>query len=131
MTKLSGTSGAHLWSKRFGGNSDNDNVGPAVIDAEGNVVVTGHFSGTTDFGGGALTSAGLQDIFVAKYFGTTGSHAWSKRFGASNDSDSGVGVSVDGSGNTVVTGQFQGTVDFGAGSIIGAGSGDIFLLKLH
>ena len=31
----------------------------------GNVLVTGYFKGTVDFGGGVLTSAGSHDIFLA------------------------------------------------------------------
>jgi hypothetical protein len=83
-----------------------------------------------NFGGGGLVSAGVGDIFVAKYSGADGSHLWSKRFGDTS-ADSGQGVAVDGSGNAVVTGVFNGTVNFGGGGLVSAGSDDIFLLKLR
>ena len=54
--------GKHLWSQRFG------DIGSYAIavDRADNVLVTGSFEGTVDFGGGTLTSAGFSDIFVAK-----------------------------------------------------------------
>jgi hypothetical protein len=121
--------GTHLWSRRFGGTSFDQGLGVAV-DGSGNVLVTGVFEGTVDFGGGPLTSAGIIDIFVAKYSGTDGSHVWSRRFG-STIFDEGLGVAVDGSGNVLVTGVFEGTVDFGGGPLTSAGGNDIFLLRLR
>lgn len=82
-----------------------------------------------DFGGGALTSAGLFDIFVAKYAGTDGAHQWSKRFGSTSN-DAGYGITVDATGDVVATGYFMGSVDFGGGSLTSAGTLDIFLVKL-
>jgi len=99
--------GAHQWSKRIGGIGDEIPHGVAV-DGSGNVVVTGSFTSTADFGGGSLTSTGSYDIFVAKY-SSTGAHQWSKRFGDTT-SDTGYSVAVDGSGNIVVTGSFQNKV---------------------
>lgn len=51
--------------QRFGDASAQHSQGIAT-DPEGNVVVTGYFAGTLSFGGGALTSAGSDDIFLAK-----------------------------------------------------------------
>ena len=120
---------SHLWSKRFGSTSFDQGYGVAVDDS-GNVVVTGSFNGTVNFGGGGLNSAGSFDIFVAKFSGADGSHLWSKRFGSTYE-DEGLGVAVDGSGNVVVTGYFWGTVDFGGGELTSAGSSDdIFVVKL-
>ena len=69
----------HSWSALFG--DEEEQVGiSAAIDPSGNTIVAGSFWGTVDFGGGALTSAGAQDIFVAK-FDPDGLHLWSKRFG--------------------------------------------------
>jgi hypothetical protein len=46
------------------------------VDGGGNVVVTGYFQGTVNFGGGSLTSAGGTDIFLFKY-SAAGAHVWS------------------------------------------------------
>ena len=104
--------------------------------------------GTADFGGTPLTSRrpetadgiGLgpqgDDLFVAKYSGSDGSHVWSKGFGSGGD-EWGNGVSVDGSGDVVITGSFGDSVpgafprlDFGGGPLTSAGAHDIFVAKL-
>ena len=78
-------------------------------------------------GGGALSSAGEGDIFVAKY-DSSGNHLSSERFGDTGG-DSGIGVAIDGSDNVVITGGFRGMVDFGGGALTSAGERDIFLTK--
>jgi len=91
------------------------------------VVITGYIWGTVDFGGGPLTSAGGFDIFIAK-FDTNGQHLWSQCFGDGSNQDA-YGIAIDGSGNVIVTGWFQGTVDFGGGALTSAGLDDIFVAK--
>jgi len=119
--------GNHIWSKRFG---DGSNQFPRGVtsDASGNVIVMGYFESTVDFGGGGLTSAGLNDVFVAK-FDPDGNHIWSKRFGDASQQYA-QGTDTDDSGNVYVTGQFEGTVDFGGGGLTSAGSSDIFVVKI-
>jgi beta-propeller repeat-containing protein len=126
LVKYSPT-GQHIWSKRFG--STGYDIGMAVAaDAAGNVFVAGTFEGSVDFGGGALTSAGLKDIFVLKY-SATGQHSWSKRFGSSGD-DVVNALAVDSAGDIVVSGKFQGSVSFGGTALTSAGGDDAFLIKL-
>jgi len=117
--------GNHMWSKSFGDASSQSARGLAT-DGSGNVIMVGHYSGSMDFGGGVLTSAG-GDIFVAK-FDAAGNHVWSKRFGDGN-SQTAYGVTVDGWGNVVLTGGNGGTVNFGGGALITAGSSDIYVAK--
>ncbi|MCH7666561.1 MAG: hypothetical protein IH936_11615, partial [Acidobacteria bacterium] len=86
----------HLWSRRFG--DTGLDVGYAIaIDGDGNVIVTGSFERTVNFGGGPRTSAGSSDIFVAKY-DAGGNHLWSQRFGDTGP-DVGHAIAIDGSGN--------------------------------
>jgi len=127
VAKYSGVDGSHLWSKGVGGSSY-DHANSIALDDNGDVLVTGDFQLTANFGGAPLTSSGTMDIFVAKYNGTDGSHLWSKRFGGSSD-DKGRDV-VAANGNVFVTGDFWNTVDFGYGPLTSAGSTDIFLLKI-
>lgn len=119
--------GAFFWSKRFGASGDDQGTGVAV-DSLGNVLIAGFFTGSIDFGGGALTSAGGTDIFVAK-FDPSGSHVWSKRFG-STGSDQGLALAVDPANGVTFAGSFSGSVDFGGGAIVSAGLTDIFLTRL-
>ena len=120
--------GVHQWSQRFG--STNVDKGSSVaIDASGNVLVTGYFIGTVNFGGGNLVSPGGTEIFVAKY-NTAGVHQWSQRFG-SNQDEEGTSVSVDATGNVFVGGFFAGTTNFGGGNLVSAGSIDVFVAKYN
>jgi len=126
LAKYSPT-GAHVWSKRFGGTSAD--FGDALaIDSSSNVAMAGRFSGTIDFGGGVLTSAGAADAFVAK-FGSAGNYQWAKRFGSGGD-DYGDGVALDSTGAVIVAGSFSDLVDFGGGPLGVSGSLSLYLLKL-
>ncbi len=119
--------GAHLWSRRFGGGGD-DAAMAVAVNATGEVLITGNMMGTVDFGGGPLTSAGDQDIFVVK-LDPAGGHVWSERFGDLSD-QFGNGIAVDPGGNVIVGGSFAVAVDFGGGVLTGAGSLDVFVAKL-
>jgi hypothetical protein len=119
---------AHFWSQRFG--STSGDVGNAVAtDAAGNIYVTGFFNGIVNFGGSPLTSAGSNDVFIAKY-NANGAHQWSQRFGSVGD-DLAYGIAVDASANVFVTGYFSGTVNFGGIPLASAGSTDIFIAKYN
>ncbi len=121
-----GPGGAHVWSKGFDG-FDYQEAHAVAVDASGNVIVAGRFFDAVDFGGGDLTSAGEDDIFVAK-FGPDGGHVWSRGFG-DGDTQRAYGVAVDASGNVIVTGGFYGTVNFGGDELTSAGEHDIFVAK--
>src|SRR5207244_11623198 len=95
------------------------------VDPSGNIDVTGAFSGPADFGGGALTSAGV-DIFLAK-LSPTGGHVWSRRFGSALATHTGNGVACDGSGNVLVTGSFENSIDLGRGWARGFASQECFV----
>ena len=103
-----------VWAKRAGG----ENAVGIAVDSAGNSYVTGVFRDSTTFGAGesnetTLTSAGFGDIFVATH-DASGDLVWAKRAGGPS-SDVGVGIAVDGSGNSYVTGRFGGRATFGAG----------------
>lgn len=120
--------GVHQWSQRYG-SAGLENAAGIALDASGNIVVTGYFSGTANLGGAGLVSAGQYDIFVAKYDGV-GVHQWSQRFGSTNF-DAGYAVAVDASSNVLLTGYFFGTVNFGGGNLVSAGGTEIFLAKYN
>src|SRR5438128_7740636 len=93
------------------------------------VVVTGDFAGTVDFGGGLLTSiGGSLDIFVAKYSGVDGRHLWSKSFGGSSG-DRSRAVAVDANGNVIVSGYFIGSASFGGPTLTAVGYYEAFVAK--
>jgi len=123
-----GPDGAALWSTAHGGPGNEAGRGVA-LDGVGNIVITGAFDGTTDLGGGALTSAGGSDVFVAIY-GPSGAHRFSLRFGGTGD-DGGSKAAVDRSGNVALVGSFAEEVDLGGGGKLkSAGATDVFLVQL-
>ncbi len=120
--------GGVVWALEFG-DADFDSGTSLAIDAEDNVVAAGYFHGDADFGGTTLSSAGAEDIFVAKYAGTDGSLMWAKRFGGI-DADQTQALTVDSAGDVFVSGFYQQTADFGDGPTTSAGGFDVFLVKL-
>ncbi len=120
--------GSVAWAQGFGG-TDDDYATSVAVDASGNAYVVGEFaSSSLDLGGGALSHAGSDDIFVAK-FDASGNHLWSKSFGGTSY-DYARSVAVDASGNAYVVGRFGSpTIDFGGGGLSNAGLSDIFVVK--
>jgi len=126
LARISGIDGAAGWSKRFGATSGDVSMGVGV-DGFNNVVVTGYFYGTTDFGGGPLSALGI-DVFAAKY-SSAGAHVWSRKYG-SGDHQIGDSLIVSPSGDIRLSGYFGGTIDFGAGPITSTGSFDAFTTQI-
>lgn len=128
-------SGNYVWAKRIGSGT-NDNCNGITIDGLGNVCLIGWFQGTVDFDPNAgitnLTSVGSQDIFVCQ-LSSAGNLVWAKSMGSAS-ADSGNDISVDGSNNIYITGQFLSTADFdpnaGTLNLTSAGDNDIFISKL-
>ena len=109
-----------------------DDVAYAVkVGADNEVYVTGRFSGTIQFAGTTLVSAGGLDFFLAKYL-RSGKLLWIVQAGGTYD-DYGLDLALDGAGNIYAVGGFTGTVTFGSTdaepkSVTGNGS-TIFLAK--
>jgi hypothetical protein len=120
------TSGVCQWAKFIGGSAQDAGTGVAVA-SNGDIVLTGYFQGSANFGGVQLTSPGLSDIFLARYSGQ-GGLLWARRFGSTGD-DKANALSLDDSGNIAIGGYFSGTVDFGSGPITSQGSWDAFAAK--
>ncbi len=120
--------GATSWARSFGSASDESPQG-LTVDNLGGPAITGTFGGTVDFGGGPAThKGGYINGFLAKY--TNGNtFQWAKTFGGDAPVN-GLCVSADGGGNLFLAGDFQGSIDLGAGPLIATGtSNDIFLAK--
>ena len=116
-----------LWITQAGG-IDYDGGSAIAIDDAGNSYVTGIFRDTATFGSYSLTSSGRGDIFVAK-MDDSGNWLWVAQAGGT-DLDFGIAIVIDSSGNSYVTGVFEGTATFGSYSIISNGDLDIFVAKM-
>jgi len=127
--------GTLLWARSAVG-SGGAGIGIAV-DAAGNAVVTGAFYGSATFGAGeanetTLSSAGDDDIFVAKY-APGGSLLWARSAGGLSR-DIGNGITVDAAGNALLSGVFFDSATFGAGeanetTLPQVGGGDVVIAK--
>lgn len=127
-------SGSFLWAKTISGTNGERGIS-LQIGGNGDIYLTGNFSGTTDFDPSSmeatLTSVGGYDIFVAKY-SFSGEYVWAKAFGGLN-ADSGRFISIDSDNNVYLTGYFSGVADFdpseNSANLISVGIYDIFLTK--
>src|SRR5262249_8561272 len=120
-------SGSHLWSKAFGG-ANYDSATVVAVDASDHLYLTGQAQGTVDFGGGPLVANATAYLLELD---ANGNHVMSKVFTDSMGAATGRGLAVDGLGNLLVGGSYNGTIDFGGGPLVASGAvEDVFLAKL-
>ena len=67
-------------AQKAGGSSGDDQSNAVAVDSNGDVYVTGAFEQTATFGSTTLTTAGNDDIFVAK-MNSTGHWLWAVQAG--------------------------------------------------
>ena len=122
------TSGGNaVWAVHAGGDSYNSPYS-LTTDHQGNILVTGLFSGTCIFGAYTLVSYGSYDVFTAKY-STDGVCLWAQQ-GGGQSSDYGYSVAADNQDNIIVTGTFEQFAQFGDFTVqSGNPYGDIFVVK--
>ena len=96
--------------------------------ADGSAIITGYFQGSATFGTSDLTSAGNNDVFVARV-DPDGTWAWATRAGGTSN-DVGRSVSPLADGGALITGDFEGTASFGANDLTSAGSLDVFVARI-
>lgn len=92
------------WVMHAGG-PKHDKTRCICTDSQGNVFIAGEFSGTSQWDGQTITSAGDLDFFVAK-LDRAGKVLWVHTGGGSK-TDRGYGVACDNAGNCYVTGHYQ------------------------
>jgi hypothetical protein len=124
----SGLGGTLNWAGRFGKTGATDVASVALDPTSGDVVLTGYLNGTTDFGTGLVTGGDAGGGgFLAK-FDATGALEWAH---VSDGDVNPFAVAVDGSGNVLFAGVFDGATTFGDGGVTSVGSDDIFLAKFE
>ncbi len=125
------SSGTYQSVKTFGSTAKTNFVEAFAInlDSNQNILLSGNLIGSTDFGGGTLTSTGtVEDIFVAK-LDASGNHLWSKLYG-DGSAQKVSAQALTSTGDLLLTGSFTGNLDFGNGALASAGGNDIFVAKL-
>jgi hypothetical protein len=116
--------GSLLWGRNVNGY-----VEGLGFDAAGNLALGGAFNGTLDLGAGPMTSTGgSYDVYIAK-LSPSGAALWSKRAG--DDRHQVIfALAVDGAGDVVASGDFNGTLSFGTPVTSSGGDMDAFVVKL-
>ncbi|MDF7812051.1 SBBP repeat-containing protein [Hymenobacter sp. YC55] len=94
--KYEAASGQPLWEARYNGSdSSYEEAKDVVVDAAGNVAVTGR----------SYNSAGQSEYATVKYAGASGQPLWASRYNRATAGDEqAVSLAVDAGGNVVVTG---------------------------
>ena len=138
VAAVKASDGTILWSKLFGGASDQECLA-AALDDDGNAIFAGRFVGDLDFGLGALPSStasadggaqGSGVLWVAKLNGATGATMAAKSFGTTATVIP-ASVATDAQGSVVVAGQFSGSsLAFGTTVLTMPAGYDSFVAKL-
>lgn len=117
---------AIVWTVTGGG--ENSDMGFAVAsDPAGNAVVVGRVADMAVLAGSLPDPAGDLDAVIAK-FDQNGQPVWTRRPGGPGR-DTARDVAIDPDGNTLVTGFFRDTSDFGGTSATSVGHRDVFVAK--
>lgn len=109
------------------GGSGSDAGNSIAIDTDGNIIISGYFSGTTSIGDSIFTASGSRDIFIIKYDNDY-NFLWAKQLGNSNN-ERGSKVITDSNDNVYLAGRFEGTLDVEGTSFTASGNYDIFIAK--
>lgn len=123
-------SAAGAWVQAVRAGSAADEAALAIaLDASGNAVVAGNFSGgSATFGSLNATGAGGSDIYVARL---SVAGTWTQVVQAGGSStDFLSGLAVDNTGTATVCGGFYGVMGFGSLAVTSAGSEDVFVARL-
>lgn len=122
--------GAVLWVQRLGDEDDEVALDVAVAD-DGSIEVAGAYRTDTDaFGDLSLVGKGGWDGFVAHLDGSTGAIVGALRVGEDVLDQTVNGVATAADGRFVITGRFDGAVKVGNKTLVGKGSGDVFVAQL-
>lgn len=115
------------WAISAGG-TQHDKTRGIAVDPEGNVLLTGEYTGTAKFGEHSLTAIGAMDFFVAKV-SPGGKFLW-VRSGGGDKIDRGYAIAADHLGNCYVTGHYESaSAKFDEITIESVGDYDLFVAK--
>ena len=122
------SSSSYQWSKSFGGDNFYGTASDIFIDASANIVLSGLYSGSINFGAAPVVAKGTNlNIFLAKLT-PTGQPLWLKSF----DDGSGLlfgRMQLSPSMDPILTGFSAGPLDLGTGVLTPQGSNDGFVAR--
>lgn len=122
--------GQVLWA-RTAGSVDSENLTDLLLDGNGDVYITGWFSGSVSFGSLSFTRAGSTgtDAYVVKY-DEQGNVQWGRQLG-SDYSDQGTVLALAPNGDVLAGGWFSTAIRLSTGSALQSrGSADGYVVRL-
>lgn len=126
------SAGALLWARSIG-SEYNDTLTAMEVSIDGNIYLSGQFSGTCNFGGNFLTANLANDGFLSKW-DASGNQVWTISFGGSmaDYRDLAEDMTIDNSGNIYVTGSFAGVFNTSVSGVNMTSYGlyDAFVIKI-
>jgi hypothetical protein len=118
LVKLNANDGSLIWGNGFGGTGF-QNLNSMEVASSGDLWITGNFENTVDFDPGVgvanLTSAGFFDIYKLT-LETSGAYIDAVKIG-NNNSDYSNCLAIDNEGAIIISGTFEGVVDFDPGDV--------------
>ncbi|HEU0029920.1 MAG TPA: hypothetical protein VFQ53_04750 [Kofleriaceae bacterium] len=119
--------GTIAWKRTLSDDTTLSDVHVAVDSHDATVIAAGLAGSIAGCPGGAQTSAGSRDIWLAK-LAADGTFAWCARHGGS-EPDRPAEVVVDASDHIVVAGYYAGSVDFGGRKLPGTNDAEMFVAR--
>ena len=126
LTKLN-PAGEIVWIRLMGGTLLDRGLDIKTDDND-DIIVTGFFSGSAQFGNTTLVSAGFTDVFVAKY-NPNGVFQWVVH-GAGVDRDEGLCIAIDNLNNIYVGGSFETSLQIGTYNLSTTSNATMFYTKI-
>jgi hypothetical protein len=130
VVKLDGQ-GQHLASVCFGSPAAQFESAPEMaVDGAGNILLAVRLTGSLDFGQGPVAGAASGSLAVVK-LDPMGKLVWAHTFGAPGTTVGLGGIAAGQSGEVFVTGNVDGTIDFGGGPLANPnpGASNVFLAR--
>lgn len=121
------TNGSIIWARNSGG-TGTDQGTDLYLTNDNDILEVGFFNNTATFNTANITTAGLADVFVAKY-DTAGNILSAFALGGTGN-EYAYGITSDGNGNIFITGAFTGSSQMGTFPLVSNGGNDIFIAKL-
>jgi hypothetical protein len=135
VAKIDATSGAVLWGRQIGGAGDQA-CSSVTLDNNGDVILTGTYNNTLNFGGATTALPVVSDttaavLYVAKLSGSNGAGILASAWGTTGRQQP-KSITVDASSNIILAGALGANIDFGGGhTITNLGLTDAFVVKFN
>jgi hypothetical protein len=122
--------GTLLWVRQYPSDAD-VSASCVAADGVGNVILAGSVEGSLDLDGTVLSAPSSSHAFIAK-LNSAGVVRWARSFGDEEEKAGvfGAGCAAAPTGEALLTGKMQGTINFGSNVLTADEGSDLFVVKL-